>query len=165
MNCSTHPIPVTYPATHSLTAPRRPAGRGTSTLELRLRQASHNRVNPQVTCALAGHLAWISKPSADSIYNMRFITDSGFFKTLDTATHIGDKGYIKPGIIASRQETHPWRNHRPRQKRHDQQPCPLSHQTNHRKPHNLASSPAPITAIPTIPSKPSRNSPSPTLHE
>ncbi len=100
MNCSTHPIPVTYPATHSLTAPRRPAGRGTSTLELRLRQASHNRVNPQVTCALAGHLAWISKPSADSIYNMRSITDSGFFKTLDTATHIGDKGYIKPGIIA-----------------------------------------------------------------
>lgn len=31
---------------------------------------------------------------------MRSITDSGFFKTLDTATHIGDKGYIKPGIIA-----------------------------------------------------------------
>lgn len=48
-------------------------------------------VNLQVACTLAGHLAWISKPSAGSVHDAKAIKESGFLTALDTQSHIGDK--------------------------------------------------------------------------
>ena len=56
-------------------------------------------VNLQVACTLAGHLAWISKPSAGSVHDAKAIKESGFLTTLDSQSHIGDKGYIGLGMI------------------------------------------------------------------
>ena len=56
-------------------------------------------VNLQVACTLAGHLAWISPPLPGSVHDAKAIKESGFLETLDTTTHIGDKGYIGLGMI------------------------------------------------------------------
>ena len=56
-------------------------------------------VNLQVACTLAGHLAWISKPSAGSVHDAKAIKESGFLTTLNAHNHIGDKGYIGLGMI------------------------------------------------------------------
>ena len=56
-------------------------------------------VNLQVACTLTGHLAWISKPSAGSVHDAKAIKESGFLTTLDSQSHIGDKGYIGLGMI------------------------------------------------------------------
>ena len=56
-------------------------------------------VNLQVACTLAGHLAWISKPSAGSVHDAKGHQESEFLTTLDSQSHIGDKGYIGLGMI------------------------------------------------------------------
>ena len=56
-------------------------------------------VNLQVAFILTGHLAWISKPSADSLHDAKAIEESGFLTTLNGQSHSGDKGYIGLGMI------------------------------------------------------------------
>ena len=64
-----------------------------------LRKAPHDRVNLQVACTLAGHLAWVSPPLPGSVHDAKAIKESGFLTTLDSQSHIGDKGYIGLGMI------------------------------------------------------------------
>ena len=56
-------------------------------------------MNLQVACTLAGHLAWISPPLPGSVHDAKAIKESGFLTTLDSQSHIGDKGYIGLGMI------------------------------------------------------------------
>ena len=56
-------------------------------------------VNLQVACTLAGHLAWVSPPLPGSVHDAKAIKESGFLTTLDSQSHIGDKGYIGLGMI------------------------------------------------------------------
>ena len=65
------------------------------------------RVNLQVACTLAGHLAWISPPLPGSVHDAKAIKESGFLTTLDAQSHIEDKGYIGLGMITpARKPTH-----------------------------------------------------------
>ena len=56
-------------------------------------------VNLDVACTLAGHLAWVSPPLPGSVHDAKAIKESGFLTTLDSQSHIGDKGYIGLGMI------------------------------------------------------------------
>ena len=56
-------------------------------------------VNLQVACTLTGQLAWISPPLPGSVHDAKAIKESGFLTTLDSQSHIGDKGYIGFGMI------------------------------------------------------------------
>ena len=56
-------------------------------------------VNLHVACTLAGHLAWVSPPLPGSVHDAKAIKESGFLTTLDSQSHIGDKGYIGLGMI------------------------------------------------------------------
>ena len=58
-----------------------------------------NDQSPTTPFWLAGHLAWVSPPLPGSVHDAKAIKESGFLTTLDSQSHIGDKGYIGLGMI------------------------------------------------------------------
>ena len=69
-------------------------------------------MNVQVACTLTGHLAWVSDPHDGRVHDTQALRRCGLLDVppadlpegASPPQHIGDKGYIGPGMITPRKK-------------------------------------------------------------